>query len=194
MPRVLGIDIGTSSVKVSIVETAIESFAVVADGKVTYDQAKVQKKVSNPRHSQQSVPEIFECVKQAIDLVGGHHLETIDAIGVCGQQHGIVLWDGDQQYSDNYDWTDARCDETFLGTLPTPEASLDKVSTGFGCATLFWLLRHQPDYVGRFSRSGTIMDHFVAQICGRQEIGISRHNAHSWGYFDTKVDCWNMDM
>ena len=39
-------------------------------------------------------------------------------------------------------WQDGRCSSEFLASLPQPESHLS-VATGFGCATIFWLLKNR---------------------------------------------------
>ena len=50
-----------------------------------------------------------------------------------------------------YTWQDGRCDPGFLASLPRPRSHLG-LSTGYGCATMFWLLRHRPEYLQKFDR------------------------------------------
>lgn len=39
-------------------------------------------------------------------------------------------------------WQDGRCSSEFLASLPQPESHLN-VASGFGCATIFWLLKNR---------------------------------------------------
>ena len=39
-------------------------------------------------------------------------------------------------------WQDGRCSIDFLSSLPKPRSHLS-VATGFGCATIFWYMRHR---------------------------------------------------
>lgn len=39
-------------------------------------------------------------------------------------------------------WQDGRCSSGFLASLPQPESHLS-VASGFGCATIFWLLKNR---------------------------------------------------
>lgn len=39
-------------------------------------------------------------------------------------------------------WQDGRCSTTFLSSLPKPDSHLS-VATGFGCATIFWYMKHR---------------------------------------------------
>ena len=50
-----------------------------------------------------------------------------------------------------YTWQDGRCDPGFLASLPRPCSHLG-LSTGYGCATMFWLLRNRPEYIQKFDR------------------------------------------
>ena len=121
--------------------------------------------------------------------------------------HGVVMWNQEALFnkssnelnysviSDQYDWTDGRCNLEFLYKLPTPSSYLDKLSSGYGCATLFWLAKkNDPKFLSRFNRSGTIMDLFSVVLCRLMNTCISLHNAHSWGYFDPETESWNVDL
>ena len=89
-------------------------------------------------------------------------------VAVCGQMHGVVCWRQGRAWARNtrdqlvvdtcpahvsslYTWQDGRCDPGFLASLPCPSSHLG-LSTGYGCATIFWLLRHRPEYIRRFDR------------------------------------------
>lgn len=126
--------------------------------------------------------------------------------------HGVVLWKNDdgsppwskeigkngvmrfrvlsEKISPLYTWQDKRCDKTFLQSLPTSESHLPTHS-GFGIATLFWLLRYKTTKLTSFNCSGTISDFVVAMLCGMEKPVISVQNAASWGYLDCSTNQWN---
>lgn len=77
--------------------------------------------------------------------------------------HGVMLWKNDpnqkaweivekernvrfdvrkDRVSALYTWQDSRCDPSFLAALPAAQSHL-RVSTGFGCATLFWMIKNK---------------------------------------------------
>ena len=128
-------------------------------------------------------------------------------IGISGQMHGIVLWKKGQGWSQNklgrfelghscsslFTWQDGRCSPEFIESLPKPCSHL-KLASGLGCVTLFWLNKHQPEYLKQFDVCGTIQDYVVAMLCGSHDPLMSIHNAASWGYFDTVTKAWNTDM
>lgn len=127
--------------------------------------------------------------------------------------HGVVLWknadcnppwakvigkNGIVQYhvlpekiSPLYTWQDKRCDKTFLQSLPPSESHLPTHS-GFGVATLFWLLRYKKSTLMSYNCAGTISDFVVAMLCGLEKPLISVQNAASWGYFDCSNSQWNV--
>lgn len=92
-----------------------------------------------------------------------------------------------------YTWQDGRCSAEFLATLPKPDSHL-RLSTGHGCATIFWLSRNKPEIVDEYDAAGTVQDLVVAMICGLQKPVMSAQNAAGWGYFDTETRTWNAEM
>ena len=192
---VLGIDIGTSSVKTCIVERGNERIVC----EFTSDSnASVQSEV--PNGDEQAVEKILTCVDTCIDQMAGELLARVTYIAVCGQMHGCVLWKSDRldpvghvETSNLITWQDGRCTEDFLRTLPRT-AQHTKISTGYGCASLAWLQRNCPSFLDQFDRAGTIMDLFVCRLCGVTDPVMSTHNANSWGYFDLQSNQWELEL
>ncbi|XP_032770047.1 sedoheptulokinase [Rattus rattus] len=90
-------------------------------------------------------------------------------------------------------WQDSRCNSGFLASLPKPASHLS-VATGFGCATIFWLLKNSPEFLKSYDVAGTIQDYVVAMLCGLPRPLMSDQNAASWGYFNTQSQSWNSDI
>lgn len=129
--------------------------------------------------------------------------------------HGVVLWKNDDgsppwskevgrngsmqfrvlpdKISPLYTWQDKRCDKAFLQSLPQSESHLPTHS-GFGIATLFWLLTYKKSKLMSYNCSGTIQDFVVAMLCGLQKPVMSVQNAASWGYFDCSNSQWNLKI
>ncbi|XP_055223133.2 sedoheptulokinase isoform X1 [Gorilla gorilla gorilla] len=89
-------------------------------------------------------------------------------------------------------WQDGRCSSEFLASLPQPKSHLS-VATGFGCATIFWLLKYRPEFLKSYDAAGTIHDYVVAMLCGLPRPLMSDQNAASWGYFNTQSQSWNIE-
>lgn len=92
-----------------------------------------------------------------------------------------------------YTWQDTRCKPEFLDSLPKPDSHLQCYS-GYGCATLLWMLKHKPDKLKNYTYSATIQDFVVAMICDLETPIMSDQNAASWGYFNTEKNEWNTDI
>ncbi|KAG8590629.1 hypothetical protein GDO81_006819 [Engystomops pustulosus] len=90
-------------------------------------------------------------------------------------------------------WEDGRCTTDFLSSLPQPRSHIN-LSSGFGCATIFWYLKNRPEFLQQYDAAGTIQDYVVAMLCGLQKPLMSVQNAASWGYFNTRTKTWNMDI
>ncbi|OBS69163.1 hypothetical protein A6R68_02272, partial [Neotoma lepida] len=90
-------------------------------------------------------------------------------------------------------WQDGRCNSGFLASLPKPASHLS-VATGFGCATIFWLLKNSPEFLKSYDAAGTIQDYVVAMLCGLPRPLMSDQNAASWGYFNTQSQSWNLEI
>lgn len=92
-----------------------------------------------------------------------------------------------------YTWQDIRCKPEFLNSLPKPDSHLNCYS-GYGCATLLWMLKHKPEKLKNFQYSGTVQDFVVTMLCDLETPIMSDQNATSWGYFNTEKNEWNVDI
>ncbi|KAL5106299.1 Sedoheptulokinase [Taenia crassiceps] len=92
-------------------------------------------------------------------------MARVTAITVTGQMHGVMGWLGNdlaiskrsktekKKLDANVSgggcgklitWMDRRCSKEFLDSLPNPTRS-EKPFTGFGCATILWYFKNQPE-------------------------------------------------
>lgn len=198
---VLGIDVGTTTVKACL---------VAADTRVALASLSRQTRATQPSDvgalgSEQDAHKICTAVQFCLSQLPKEQLPRVTRIAVSGQMHGVILWRQDGGWSRNaygrfdvevasplYTWQDGRCSAEFLATLPKPDSHL-RLSSGHGCATLFWLLRHRADYLRRYDRAGTIQDLLVAMLCQLDKPVTSTQLAASWGYFDTVSGVWNAE-
>ncbi|XP_069136174.1 sedoheptulokinase-like [Argopecten irradians] len=191
-PCVLGIDLGTTSVKVSLFHQASRS-VISTVSKAT--KADVPSDVETG--SEQLASKIFTTLQECMSELQEERCRQVKCIGITGQMHGVVMWselktEGWQVPSTShlYTWQDQRCTTEFLESLPQPDSHLP-LSTGHGCATLCWLHRFRPEVLDDFTCSGTIMDLLVAMMCGLETPVTSVQLAASFGYFNTKTMSWN---
>lgn len=202
---VLGIDLGTTSIKVSLLRNStrdvIESFRCETEANICGDELKF---------AEQDAAKILACLQNALGKLSSHLLAKVSSIGICGQMHGCVMWKGQScvtwntSEADDYftsgnnvshliTWEDRRCTNEFLATLPPARTNV-AISTGFGCASLFWLQRNHPSLLERFDCAGTVMDFIVCVLCQMDKPCMSSHNAVSWGYFDVNNMTWELDL
>ncbi|XP_061196255.1 sedoheptulokinase-like [Saccostrea echinata] len=198
----MGIDLGTTSVKISIAlngkQVASVSQPTKADTKSSVGSAGFE----------QDVAIILSTVQSCMKELSPETLSSVKKICITGQMHGVVLWCSKhlnkfyiqennafnvQHTSRLYTWQDQRCSAEFLTSLPKPCSHLP-LSTGHGNATLFWLSRYQPDFLTSFDRAGTIMDFLICVLCGLEFPITSNQLAASWGYFDSSTGCWNKEI
>ncbi|KAL4707896.1 hypothetical protein ACJJTC_010331 [Scirpophaga incertulas] len=208
--RVFGIfgkrmDVGTTSVKVCVYDS--NSKEIVA--KQNKDTAANIPSDQGIEGNKQDVPKIVSAVHYCISRLPRDVLRHVTKIGVCGQMHGVVLWRKgawERVEKDNvvirfegirenmsalYTWQDTRCKPEFLESLPKPDSHL-KCCSGYGCATLLWMLKHKPDKLKNYDCAGTVQDFIVAMLCGLEKPIMSDQNAASWGYYNTELNEWNI--
>lgn len=200
---VLGIDIGTTSIKVSLLrkntKDVIESFRCETRAKLCGNESNF---------AEQDAAKILSVLQSALGQLSSQFLAKVSRIGICGQMHGCVMWKRqlclDWNVSENYftggndvssliTWEDRRCTNEFLSTLPPTQTDV-AISTGFGCASLFWLQRHKPSLLGRYDCAGTVMDFIVCMLCQMHKPCMSSQNAASWGYFNVDNMAWELDL
>jgi len=81
----------------------------------------------------------------------------------------------------------------FLSEIPKPDSHL-RIASGYGCATLLWKLKNEPEELSLYSCAGTIQDFLVSMLCDLESPVMSIQNAASWGYFNTQEKTWNLDI
>ncbi|XP_061460761.1 sedoheptulokinase isoform X2 [Rhineura floridana] len=158
---VLGVDLGTSSVKAILLEETAQGPTVIAS--CSRDtQARVESHAAGPqakedRENEQDVHKIITALNDCLAGLPQQLLERVCRIGVSGQMHGVVFWKmgrgckwtesghgwrfEPQEVSHLITWQDGRCSSHFLSSLPQPQSHLS-VATGFGCATIYWYLKN----------------------------------------------------
>lgn len=198
----LGIDMGTTSVKTTVIEEKTRK--VVAEHSKPTESYIVQNEIK----SEQDVVKIIEALDHCMSKISKKILKQVIGIGICGQQHGLVCWSSENKpwkvkkqtlkidkhkTSVLYTWQDGRCTPTFLQSLPKEDSHLS-IHTGFGCCTLFWLQRNSPETLDPFNCAGTIADFVVSMLCDLDRPTMTPQNGSSWGYFNTYDNSWNVKI
>ncbi|XP_004781993.1 sedoheptulokinase [Mustela putorius furo] len=209
----LGIDLGTTSVKAALVEAVPRDpsgFVVLAScARATRAEAAAQSAAAGHQGQEQDVSRIIQALNECLAALPRQLLQEVCGIGVSGQMHGVMFWKTGQgcewteggpspvfepgAVSPLVTWQDGRCSSGFLASLPQPESHLN-VASGFGCATIFWLLKNSPEFLKSYDAAGTIHDYVVAMLCGLPRSLMCDQNAASWGYFNTQSQSWNLEI
>ena len=146
----LGIDIGTSSIKVSVVEA--ESRVCIAAAQ--YPEAESEIIAKQAGWAEQSPEMWWQHVKSAIKKLtvsGSFNVKDIGAIGIAYQMHGLVCIDKNQQVlRDSIIWCDSRAvqlgEEAFKAIGKEKSLSHLLNSPGnFTASKLAWVKENEPD-------------------------------------------------
>lgn len=198
---VLGVDLGTTAVKVCLVDQSSREKVLQLS-----QPTKASLNASQPC-DEQCPEKILLALQYCLSTIDKELLKRVVKIAVCGQMHGVVLWKRNawryelakerfafnrENISNLITWQDRRCSKEFLEGLPRKSSSsFADISSGFGCASLFWLLKNgslSQDY----ECAGTIQDLVVAMLTDRESPVMTSHNAASFGYFDPDLNEWDV--
>ena len=148
MPLFLGIDLGTSSVKALVVDSA---GSIKGQGSEEYPILYPQ-----PNHAEQEPAAWWratvQAVRQALAPLDASATRAITAIGITGQMHGTVLLGTENELlAPAIIWPDQRSHaevQEITAAIGAPELITitgSPLATGFQAATLHWLHHHRPD-------------------------------------------------
>lgn len=146
----LGIDIGTSSIKVSVTDADTKKCV----GSAQYPETESVIIASNPGWAEQSPDMWWEHVQSAILKLHAQRIynpQDIAAIGIAYQMHGLVMVDKEQQVLRNsIIWCDSRAVE--IGNKAFEEIGKEKCllhllnSPGnFTASKLAWVKQNEPE-------------------------------------------------
>lgn len=167
----LGIDVGTSSIKVSVVDSQTQ--AVLKS--VQYPD--VETEISSPKAgwAEQSPEMWWEHVSTAIQKInsgGVFDPSDVNAIGIAYQMHGLVVVDKDQKVlRDSIIWCDSRAvkigDDAFHAI--GEERSLSRLlnSPGnFTASKLAWVKQNQPELYSQIDKVMLPGDFIAMKLTG----------------------------
>jgi xylulokinase len=146
----LGIDIGTSSIKVAVVDAATQQ--VITSAQFPEEESLIT--AIHPGWAEQSPEMWWEHVQQAFSIckaTGKFNPHDITSIGIAYQMHGLVLVDKDQNLlRDSIIWCDSRAVDLGNGAFDAlgHEFSLAHLlnSPGnFTASKLAWVRQNEPE-------------------------------------------------
>ncbi|HEY8689581.1 MAG TPA: FGGY family carbohydrate kinase [Chitinophagaceae bacterium] len=153
----LGIDLGTSSIKVSVVNADTQKCIASTQ----FPETEVEIISAQTGWAEQSADQWWEHVKQAIlkcHATKKYDQKDIAAIGIAYQMHGLVLVDKDQHVLRNsIIWCDSRAveigDEAFhdIGEEKCLSHLLNSPGN-FTASKLAWVKKNEPDIYGKINK------------------------------------------
>jgi xylulokinase len=191
-PTTLGIDLGTSGVKVALVDA---EGRVVASASAPLDVAR-----PHPTWSEQNPEQWWSATNAAVGAVGEQApdaVRAVRAVGLSGQMHGATLLDAhDALLRPAILWNDGRsvaeC-EALERAVPTSRAITGNLAMpGFTAPKLLWVRAHEPDLFARVRRVLLPKDWLRLRMTGDAATDCSDASGTLW--LDVAARAWSPAM
>lgn len=193
----LGIDLGTSSVKVSVVE--ISSQKAIASAQ--FPEAEAEIIAPQPGWAEQDPEQWWLYVKHAIQkahATGGYNPADISAIGIAYQMHGLVALDQTgTPVRNSIIWCDSRAVPygeaafTAIGHQHALENLLNSPGN-FTAAKLAWVKANEPEQFKRISKVMLPGDFIAFKFSG--DITTTESALSEGVFWDFKNNCLSNDV
>lgn len=188
----VGVDLGTSSVKLLLMDEAGDIKNIVTKEYPLY--------FPKPSWSEQNPEDWFSGLMEGLkELTASHNKNSIAGISFSGQMHGMVILDKeDKVIRPAILWNDGRtqaeCD--YLNE----EIGRDKISaytgnmalTGFTAPKLLWVKRNEPENFNKISKIMLPKDYIAYKLSGVHCTDVS--DASGMLLLDVKNKCWSKEM
>ncbi len=185
----LGIDIGTSAVKVVAVD---ERGVVVA-------QSSAELSVSRPRplYSEQQPADWWAATNKAVADIPREARRSVLAIGLSGQMHGATLIDGRGAalrpailWNDGRSLAECKALERIVPRLG--EITGNRAMPGFTAPKLLWVREYEPDIFSRTARILLPKDYVRLRMTGDYASDMSDSAGTLW--LDTQARGWSDEI
>ncbi|WBX98075.1 xylulokinase [Chryseobacterium gambrini] len=193
----LGYDIGSSSVKVCLIEAS--------SGKVIASEFSPKKEMKitavHPGWAEQNPVDWWTNLKLAHEAVmheAGINSEDIKGIGITWQMHGLILVDKDQNLlRPSIIWCDSRA--VPYGEKAFKEIGEEKCLShllnspgNFTASKLAWVKENEPEIFGKIDKIMLPGDYIAMRLSG--EIGITVEGLSEGIFWDFKNNCISEDV
>ncbi|MFB2532167.1 xylulokinase [Paracoccus sp. p3-h83] len=182
----LGIDLGTSGVKVVVIDGDQRLLA----------QAQAGLSVARPRDgwAEQDPAQWIAATQAALsELAAGHDLSGVAGIGLSGQMHGaVVLDEADRVIRPAILWNDSRSHEQAARLDADPRfraMSGNIVFPGFTAPKLAWMAEHEPAAFARVACVLLPKDYLRLWLTGERVAEMS--DASGTGWLETGARDWS---
>ena len=186
----IGIDLGTSGVKVVLLNDKQHILATVSQ--------PLPISRPHPLWSEQNPQDWWNATDQAmLQLSQQHDLSHVQAIGLTGQMHGATLLDkSDKVLCPAILWNDGRsyaeCAELEKRVPTSREITGNLMMPGFTAPKLKWVAHHQPDIFSHVSKVLLPKDYLRLLMTGEYASDMSDASGTMW--LDVEKRDWNADL
>lgn len=187
----LGIDVGTSAVKVALVD---DSDRVLAS---TSHSLAIQRPA--PGFSEQDPEQWWTATCACLDTLQAGHAERlaeVEAIGLSGQMHGATLLDkSGKVLRPCILWNDGRseleCLELEQAWPALHDVTGNLAMPGFTAPKLLWVRKHEPDVFARIAQVLLPKAYIRFRLCGEYVEDLSDASGTLW--LDVARRSWSTD-
>ncbi|MCW2900455.1 MAG: xylulokinase [Streptosporangiaceae bacterium] len=185
MPLVAGVDSSTQSCKVVVCDA--ETGVVIRRGQAPH-----------PDGTEADPAAWWQALTEALAAAGG--LDDVAAVGVAGQQHGMVCLDEDGEVvRPALLWNDTRsagAADDLIAELGGPSAWAEAVGSvpvaAFTVTKLRWLAEHEPEAAARTARVCLPHDYLTWRLTGN--LVTDRGDASGTGYWSPAQGVYRTDL
>ena len=188
----IGIDLGTSSVKLLLMDAAGNVKNIVSREYPLY--------FPNPGWSEQKPEDWYKETMQGLkELLEGFPKEEVAGISFGGQMHGLVILDDkDEVIRPAILWNDGRtteeCDylNNEIGKETLSEYTANISFTGFTAPKILWVKNKEPENFARIKKIMLPKDYLAYKLTGEHCTDVS--DASGMLLLDVKNRCWSKEM
>ena len=188
----IGIDLGTSAVKLLLVNEAGKILNTVSE--------EYPLSFPRPGWSEQSPTDWWDaCATGVRKLLTGFDAACVAGIGVGGQMHGLVAMDrNDAVIRPAILWNDGRTAEetewlnTAVGKEKLSKLTANIAFAGFTAPKLLWMQKHEPENFARIAKIMLPKDYINYRLTGVHACDFS--DASGMLLLDVEHRCWSKEM
>lgn len=190
----LGLDLGTSSVKLALVNHEGEI--------VAHSRSEYQSISSEPGMVEQNIDDWTEAIADAseklLNVVGGDVMGKVVAIGLSAQMPTMVVLDGNgETYGNAIVWSDCRAQETGLNLLGIfgEERHYERTGVVLDGHYILPMYIHKRELDSNFPRKHSILsakDYIAYYLTGR--IMTDPSTASGYGVYSLVEGCWDEEF
>ena len=192
MKLYIGIDLGTSAVKLLLVNEKGEILKEVS--------RDYPLRFPHPGWSEQDPEDWIKAVEEAIpELLQGFDSAQVEGVGAGGQMHGLVILDeNDQVIRPAILWNDGRTGEEVdflnetIGRAKLSEQTANIAFAGFTAPKILWIKKHEPENYARIAKIMLPKDYVNYCLTGVHSCDYS--DASGMLLLDVEHKCWSKEM